>query len=147
MKLLKHSAVYIAWAQSLIAMFGSLFFSEILHYPPCVLCWYQRILMYPLTLLLGIGILRNDKKVYMYALPMAVIGFVIAFYHNLLYYNILPHSLSPCTAGVSCTTKFFALFGFVTIPLLSLMAFAVIIACMILMIQNAKSEETKKKLD
>jgi disulfide bond formation protein DsbB len=121
----------IAWAQSLLAMLGSLFFSEILKYPPCVLCWYQRIAIYPLALIFAIAILRGDRKVYLYALPLAVIGAIIALYHNLLYYGIVPESIAPCQAGVSCTTKFIEFFGFITIPFLSFCAFAVIIACMI----------------
>ncbi len=133
----------VAWAQALVAMLGSLFFSEILGFPPCILCWYQRIAMYPLVLLFGIAILRNDKKIYIYALPLAVIGFVIAFYHNLLYYGILPESIAPCQAGVSCTTKFIEFFGFVTIPFLSLVSFVVILTCLIgLMVTKDSASKT-----
>lgn len=121
----------VAWAQSIVAMLGSLFFSEILGFPPCILCWYQRIAMYPLVLLFGIAILRNDKKIYIYALPLAAIGFIIALYHNLLYYGILPESIAPCQAGVSCTTKFIEFFGFITIPFLSLVSFVVVLTCLI----------------
>lgn len=133
----------IAWAQSLVAMLGSLFFSEILGYPPCILCWYQRIAMYPLTLIFAIAILRGDKKIWIYALPLALIGAGIALYHNLLYYNILPESIAPCQAGVSCTTKLIELFGFITIPLLSLLAFLLIIACMIGLMVTHEPEDKK----
>lgn len=121
---------YMAWIQAAIATAGSLFFSEIMHYRPCVLCWYQRILMYPLVFIIASGILQKDKKLPLYVLPVAVTGWGIALYHNLLYYNIIPRSLAPCEAGVSCTTKYVAWFGFVTIPLLSIIAFSVIIGCM-----------------
>ncbi len=119
--------LYLAWLQSVIAMAGSLFFSEVLHFPPCVLCWYQRICMYPLVAILTVGIFRKDKQVATYVLPLAIIGWCIALYHNLLYYQILPESMAPCVAGVSCTTKFISWFGFVTIPLLSFTAFTIIV--------------------
>lgn len=122
--------LYLAWIQSAIAMGGSLFFSEIMKFPPCVLCWYQRICMYPLVLLIAVGIIRKDKHVGWYVMPLAAIGWVIALYHNLLYYGIIPKSAAPCEAGVSCTTKFFAWFGFITIPLLSFTAFTVILLCL-----------------
>ncbi len=116
----------IAWLQALVATLGSLFFSEVMQLPPCKLCWYQRIVMYPLVWILGVGIYKKDKNSVIYALPLAVIGLLIAVYHNLLYYGVIPESLAPCTLGVSCTTKFFEWFGFVTIPLLSLAGFVVI---------------------
>lgn len=116
-----------AWLLVTFATLGSLFFSEVLHYPPCVLCWYQRIVMYPLVLILGIGYVRKDKGCIIYAWPLAIIGFLIAVYHNLLYYNILPEAAAPCLAGVSCTTKYIEWFGFITIPLLSLVAFVIIL--------------------
>lgn len=119
--------LYLVWLQALVAMLGSLFFSEILHFPPCVLCWYQRIAMYPLVLLLPVGILTKDKKVGQYALPLALIGLGVAIYHCLLYYQLIPESLAPCIQGISCTTKYIEWFGFVTIPLLSLVSFLSII--------------------
>lgn len=131
-KFLKQNILYVAWIQSLLAVFGSLYFSEIAHFPPCVLCWYQRIFMYPLAIIIPVGILKKDKNIYQYVLPLAIIGSIFSFYHNLLYYRIIPESLAPCLAGVSCTTKFIEFFGFVTIPFLSLSAFLVIIACMLL---------------
>ena len=124
--------VYIAFAQALLATLVSLFFSEILKFPPCVLCWYQRILMYPLVIILAVGILRKDRGVYLYVLPLSIIGMVIAFYHNLLYWNIIPESQAPCLLGVSCTTKFIEYFGFITIPFLSFSAFLIITLCMVI---------------
>src|SRR5579864_5425272 len=103
-KYLNKNVLYIAWVQSLLAMLGSLYFSEIKKFPPCILCWYQRILMYPLVLIIAVGILRKDKNLPHYVLPLSAIGTIIAVYHNLLYMNIIPESLAPCVAGVSCTT-------------------------------------------
>lgn len=129
---MKEKLIYLAWIQSIIATIGSLYFSEIRHFTPCVLCWYQRILMYPLVLIIAVGILRKDKKIYQYVLPLTLTGTIVALFHNLLYYKILPESAAPCVAGISCTTRFFAWFGFITIPLLSLTAFLVITLCMVL---------------
>src|SRR5258708_5567044 len=106
---------YITLIQALIATLSSLFFSEILHFPPCVLCWYQRICMYPIVALCIVGILRKDKNLPYYILPLSTTGLLISIYHNLLYYNILPESIAPCTAGVSCTTKQIELLCFITI--------------------------------
>ncbi len=106
-----------------IASLGSLFFSEILKYPPCVLCWYQRIAMYPLVFIYFGSLWFNDKKYYRYSFPLIIAGLSIAIYHNLLYYNIIPDSITPCTQGVSCTSKQLEYLGFITIPLLSLTAF------------------------
>ncbi len=130
MQCIKKHALYLAWAVSLAAMFGSLYFSNVRGFPPCVLCWYQRIFMYPLVFILGIAILKKDAKVYRYALPLAVIGWLIAAYHNLLYWKIIPDSLAPCVTGVSCTTKYIEWFGFVTIPFLSFLAFTAVILLM-----------------
>lgn len=132
--------LHIAWVQSLVAMLGSLYFSEVRHFTPCVLCWYQRILMYPLTVLIAVGLIRKDKNIPYYVLPLSLIGTLIAAYHNLLYYKILPDSLTPCVAGVSCTTRFFAWYGFITIPLLSLTAFLVIDICMVLFLKWKKQK-------
>lgn len=126
MKLFKKYILYIAFFQTLVATLGSLFFSEVRHWTPCVLCWYQRICMYPLVAIFAVGILRKDKNVDYYAWPLIAVGWVIALYHNLLYYNILPEAAAPCAAGVSCTTKFFAWFGFITIPFLSLTTFTIL---------------------
>lgn len=124
--MVRSNLVYLAWFQALVATLGSLFFSEVMHLTPCVLCWYQRIMMYPLVLILTVGVLLRDWRLRYYVLPLSLIGFAIAVYHNLLYYNILPESIAPCTAGVSCTTRQIEWFGFITIPLMALTAFTVI---------------------
>ena len=122
---------YAAFTVALLSMAGSLYFSEVKDFLPCLLCWYQRICMYPLVAILAIGILRKDTRVYQYVLPLVVVGLGIALYHVGLYYNIFPESDQTCRAGVSCTTKYVEYLGFVTIPLLSATAFAVIGGCML----------------
>lgn len=121
----------IVFVITLVAMLGSLYFSEIAGYPPCKLCWLQRIAVYPIVVLSAVGLLRRDKGLYLYVLPLSIFGLVVGIYHNLLYYKIIPDTLAPCELGVSCTTKFIEWFGFVTIPLLSLLALAAVTALMI----------------
>lgn len=117
---------------SLISTLGSLYFSEILKLPPCLLCWYQRIFMYPLVIIFAVGIWKKDKNIPFFALPLSIIGTIIASYHNLLYYKIIPENIAPCTLGVSCTIKQIEWLGFITIPFLSLMAFITIVILMLL---------------
>jgi disulfide bond formation protein DsbB len=124
--------VFLAWIVAFVATLGSLFFSEIMKLPPCVLCWYQRIAMYPLVPILGLAWAREDAAIRVYALPLAVAGLAVAAYHNLLYYKILPESISPCVQGISCTTRQIEWLGFITIPLLSLVAFTIVTTILVL---------------
>ncbi len=126
-EIIKKNALYLAWTGSLVAMLGSLYFSEIANYPPCVLCWYQRIAMYPLVFILGFAIYKKSREMLLPAFVLSAIGWLISVYHNLLYYEILPEAAAPCIAGVSCTTKFIEWFGFVTIPLLAFMGFSTVL--------------------
>ncbi len=129
---------YIAWAIALAATVGSLFFSEVMELPPCVLCWYQRIAMYPLVLIIATGIILKDTRLKLYSLPLCLIGLAISVYHNLLYYGIIPESITPCTAGISCTSKQIEWLGFITIPLMALTAFVSI--SIILFIYKSKEK-------
>lgn len=140
MKFLKKHALNIIFAQSLFAMLGSLFASEIANFPPCVLCWYQRIAMYPIVILVAVGIIRKDKHVGYYILPLAIIGFIVSIFHNLVYWSIIPETAAPCVAGISCTTKFIELFGFMTIPFLSFLSFVVVLFSTIIFIKYNKQE-------
>lgn len=123
--------LFVVWVMALLGMVGSLFFSEVLDYPPCVLCWYQRIALYPLVLIVGAGIATRDRRVALYALPLTLAGLVIAAYHNLLYYGLIPEEITPCTEGVPCNAVQLQLMGFITIPLMSLLSFVVIAFCLI----------------
>lgn len=129
-------SIYIAWAIALISLVGGLYFSEIVGIVPCVLCWLQRIAMYPLVLIIATGIIRRDKGVSAYVLPLSIIGAGIALYQNMLIWRIIPEALAPCTIGVSCVTQQFTALNFITLPLLSLVAFTVIT---ILMVVHRKS--------
>jgi disulfide bond formation protein DsbB len=123
---------YFAWTIALVSMVGSLFFSEVMNLPPCVLCWYQRIAMYPLVLIIGIGIISHDGRMKNYALPLCLIGLAVSIYHNLLYYGLIPDSLTPCQEGVSCTSRQIEWLGFITIPLMALSAFILTAFCLII---------------
>lgn len=123
---------YIAWLIALLASVGSLFFSEVMQLPPCVLCWYQRIATYPLVLIIGTGILLRDGRFKVYALPLCLAGLAVSVYHNLLYYGVIPEGLAPCTEGVPCNAVQIEWFGFVTIPLMGFGAFVSMAACLML---------------
>jgi len=103
-----------------------------MEFAPCVLCWYQRICLFPLVIILAAGLFPIDKSVVKYALPLAVAGWLTALYHNLLYSGIIPESIQPCSRGVSCTEKYIDLFGFLTIPMLSLLAFSTVIILLLI---------------
>ena len=115
--------VFGAWLIATLATLGALFMSEIMGFAPCVLCWWQRIFMFPLVLILALGLFPFDPKVVRYALPLALIGLLIAGFHVLLTMGIIPESLAPCRQGIPCKTIQIEWFGFVTIPLLSFLAF------------------------
>lgn len=124
-------AAYLAWIVATLATAGSLYASEIAHWPPCTLCWYQRVLMYPLVIIIAVGIWKKDRILPFYVLPLSILGMVVALYHYLLQRGVLP-SLVPCALEIPCVTKYGEWFGFVTIPLLSLSAFCLITVCMVL---------------
>jgi len=119
--------LFLCWLVVSVSALGSLFFSYVMEFAPCVLCWYQRIFLFPLMLILAVGLFPLDKKVVKYALPLAIAGWLTAAYHNLLYSGIIPESIQPCSQGVSCTEEYIDLFGFLSIPLLSLLSFTTII--------------------
>jgi len=125
--------LFFAWFLASVSTLGSLFFSEVMQFPPCVLCWYQRIGMYPLAVILLVGLFPFDPKVIRYSFPFALFGWVVSLYHNLLHYEIVPESASPCLQGVPCSTVFLNWFGFVTIPLLSFISFSLIIIILMLL--------------
>jgi disulfide bond formation protein DsbB len=128
-------ALVAAWIPAALAMLGSLYFSEIAHYQPCTLCWYQRIAMYPLVLILGIAAWRRDLGVRVYAIPLAAVGAVISAYHYLLeWFPAL--DTGACTIGIPCTQVWFRQFGFVSLPLLALIAFLLVIAFLWLAIRH-----------
>ncbi len=138
--------IYFAWTLALVSTLGSLFFSEVMGLPPCTLCWYQRICMYPLVLILAVGILGEDRGFVTYALPLCLIGLGFAIYHNLLYYHWIPESYAPCTAGISCTSRQIEWLGFITIPLLSLVGFILMSVSLLIYYRALKAVSRKEPL-
>ena len=106
------------------ATFGSLYFSEIRNFVPCEYCWYQRIAMYPLALILLIATIRRDKNIIPYALSLSLSGLALSVYHYQL--QLFPEQSSSCGLDASCTYRWIEVFGFITIPLLALTSFAFI---------------------
>ena len=126
MKTTAPTLIFTAWLVATVAALGALFMSEVVGLAPCVLCWWQRIFMFPLVLILALGLFPFDPKVTRYALPLAVMGLGLAVFHVLLTVGIIPEALAPCRQGIPCKTIQIEWFGFVTIPLLSLFAFLTI---------------------
>jgi len=119
----KQYALYFAWVVSLVATLGSLYFSEIAGYEPCKLCWFQRIFMYPQTILLGMACYNNDRRLAAYMFPLSIIGGCIALYHYAEQKIPALAKLLPCTVGVPCNEDYINWLGFITIPFLALIAF------------------------
>jgi disulfide bond formation protein DsbB len=113
-----------------VATVGSLYLSEIAHLVPCTYCWYQRIAMYPLVVILVVGLLRHDRSVASYVLPIAVIGGSISIYHYATQ-HIDALAGNACSTGVPCSTAYFEQFGFMSIPYMAGSAFALIVVLMI----------------
>jgi disulfide bond formation protein DsbB len=122
----------VVWLLVVISTLAALFIGEVMGKTPCVLCWYQRIFMFPLAPMLTIACYRSDFAVWKYALPLAVIGWGIAMYHSLLFVGVIPESIKPCSAGTSCSGADMMIFGSVPLPLLSLAAFSAIALLLVL---------------
>ncbi|MCB0211677.1 MAG: disulfide bond formation protein B [Anaerolineae bacterium] len=116
---------YLALIPALAALLGSLYYSEIAGFIPCTLCWYQRILMYPLSIIILVGIITHDELLTNYVLPFSIIGIVVALYHYLIQLGVFSHP-STCAAGVPCDMHWVNYLGFITIPFMSLTAFILI---------------------
>lgn len=125
-KFIRDNGMQLSWLVALIATVGSLYFSEILHYLPCKLCWYQRILMYPLVMILGIASLRRDFYLTIYVLPLTIWGAGISIYHYLMQKTDLIPSASTACGPVPCDVDYINWFGFITIPFLAGTAFILI---------------------
>lgn len=118
--------VFFAWLIASASTLGALFFGEVMKLPPCSLCWYQRIFMFPLMIILPFGLFPFDRNVVRSVLPLVGFGGLLAAFQVLLVEGVIPERVSPCRQGVPCSETVFELFGFVTIPLLSFAAFVMI---------------------
>ena len=129
----KHG-IFLSFAVAVVSMLASLFYSNIAGFAPCELCWFQRIFMYPLVVLLGMALWKKDFKIVEYALPISVIGFIISLYQNYIYY--FNNGLGAyCQAGgtlVSCVKRYVFEFGYISIPIMALTGFALILVFLLL---------------
>ncbi|MFF2886452.1 disulfide oxidoreductase [Paenibacillus sp. NPDC057967] len=126
MELMRRNVLYFAWLVAVVATLGSLYFSEIRGFIPCELCWYQRILMYPLSLLLGIAAFYDEHSIKKYVLPLSILGMLVSSFHYMEQKIPGFAAIKPCTQGVPCSAQYINWFGFVTIPFLALIAFTLI---------------------
>ena len=126
--------LFLCWLLVSASATISLFFSSVMEYQPCVLCWYQRIFLFPLILIFAVGLFPAfDRGVIKYALPLTIAGGLTALYHTLLYAGIIPENIQPCSQGVSCTEEYIELFGFISIPMMSFFAFSTLVALLIIL--------------
>jgi disulfide bond formation protein DsbB len=123
--LLGGSAIWLAWVVALVATIGSLIYSEVIHFVPCRLCWFQRIAMYPLAVILLVGAIRREVVVKYYALPLALIGLAISIYHNVVQFfpSLEGGSCDPLNP---CSARSIEMFGFMDIPFMAGAGFIVI---------------------
>ncbi|MGX5219109.1 disulfide bond formation protein B [Pseudomonas segetis] len=128
-----------AWALALVASLSALFIGEVMGQAPCNLCWFQRVFMFPLAIVLGIACYRSDATVWRYALPIAGLGWLVALYHSLLYFGVFGDSIQPCGAGGSCSSSNMTIFGAIALPVLSLIVFSLI--CMLLLMISRRSTQ------
>ena len=125
-RFLRENGLLWAWAVALVATLGSLYFSEVLKFFPCKLCWYQRILMYPLVLLLGIAAVRKDYGQTLYVLPMSILGACVSLYHILIQKTGLFKGGGEACGPVPCDIEYINWLGFITIPVMAFTAFILI---------------------
>lgn len=131
----------VAWVTSLVATLGSLYFSEVRLYEPCTLCWYQRMVMYPLVVILAIGIIRKDHHVAIYSTIFSFIGLCFSAYHYSIQKISFLADTVPSCGRIPCTGQYINWYGFMTIPFLALTAFLIILICSLFILRSAKEEQ------
>ncbi len=119
-------AVLVAWIVAVVTTAGSLYYSEHLGFLPCELCWYQRILMYPLTIVLGVAVLRRDQKVWITGLVFVVLGAPLSMYHWLVERVPSFAESSSCSLTAPCSAPYFEKYGFITLAWMCLSSFLLI---------------------
>ena len=133
-------ALHFAWVVAMLATLGSLYLSQIAGLTPCEFCWFQRICMYPLTLLLGIAAFRGDLSLAKrYFLPMSIVGAMLAIYHYQLEHVVGEPTV--CSTLIPCNRAAFNVFGFISVPFLSMAAFLLITSLLLLGRGSAGDED------
>jgi disulfide bond formation protein DsbB len=128
-----------AWAVGLVSTLAALFIGEVMGMTPCQLCWYQRVLMFPLAVILGIAAFSNDRRGAIYGLPLALGGMGVAGYHTALVARWVPQWWMPCGAGPSCGDQKLVILGEVQIPWLSLLAFTSVVVLLLVYLRRTRS--------
>jgi disulfide bond formation protein DsbB len=137
----RENLLFLAFAAALIAMFGSLYFSEIRQYEPCELCWYQRIVMYPFVVLLGIATVKKDYGIAFYTMILSAVGGMISLYHYGLQKVSFLADTAPACGRIPCTGQYINWLGFISIPFLALTAFIIVFVCSFLVWKQTKEEK------
>lgn len=137
----RENLLFLAFAAALLAMFGSLYFSEIRQYEPCELCWYQRIVMYPFVVLLGIATVKKDYGIAFYTMILSAVGGMLSLYHYGLQKVSFLADTAPACGRVPCTGQYINWLGFITIPFLALTAFIIVFVCSFLVWKQTKEEK------
>jgi len=129
----------IALAASLAAVALTLFYSEVIGFPPCSLCWWQRVFLYPQVVIFALALFKGQKSIAEYSILLSLIGFGVAIYHHAL--QILPAGSLPCSAEgtISCAQRFIFEFGYITLPLMAATVFAFLIALMLFVREKDKT--------
>lgn len=135
----RHGA-HLAFLVALTATLGSLYFSEVRHFIPCVLCWYQRILMYPLAIITLVGIIERDEFLPTYVLPFSLMGICVSAYHYAIQLGVFGNT-TACTVGIPCNARYVNYLGFITIPFMALIAFILITIIMLATRRAYKKKE------
>ncbi|HLQ73277.1 MAG TPA: disulfide oxidoreductase [Bacillota bacterium] len=134
----KEQLFLVIWTQALLALIGSLFFSEVMGYVPCDLCWIQRIIMYPLVVIYGVAIFKKNVDIALPGLILSGIGIFVSTYHyGIQKLSFLQEQGGTCTI-VPCNVQYINYFGFITIPFLALVAFVVIFTLHIIIVIQKK---------
>lgn len=118
--------LFLVWVIATSGTLVSLFFSEIVQLPVCVLCWYQRIALYPLVIIVPLALFPFDISVIRYISPLVILGWLFALFHVLIVFDIIPEAAQPCVLGVPCSETHINLLGFLNIPVMSLLTFSLI---------------------
>ena len=131
LELIEEYAPALALLVALVATLGSLYYSEVRGFIPCTLCWYQRILMYPLVAILLVGLVRRDPGLATYVLPLALLGILVSAYHYSVQLGLWGGESAACRVGVPCSGRYVNYLGFITIPLQAFTAFLLISGLML----------------
>ena len=118
--------LFYIWLISAIGTVTSLFFSNVMGVPVCDLCWYQRIALYPMAIIIPLGLFPFDPRIIRYVAPLVLLGWFVAMFQVLLIMGVIPEQMKPCTKGIPCSITHFEMFGFLNIPLMSLIVFTLV---------------------